>query len=417
MKKSTTKLFSLLLAMCMMLGIAGSAIAEGKETPLVFGTGHFNQKFSPFYSDSVYDSDVSGMIQLGLMVLDRMGETIYNGIEGETKNFNGNDYTYYGPADLKVEYDQEKDITTYTTKLRDDLKFSDGEPVTADDLIFTYYVYLDPGYVGSTTMNSYPIIGLDSYVTQVPQELYDNFTKVFDGIYEAKADHEWAEGDEWTKEQQESVWAAMEAEWKKDLQGIVDYVVTNYAEMAEDIGKTAEEVVADADLQAALTMFAWNFGKYEDGKLTGGEKTWDLAAGEKPTFDEFYEVVYNLYEGDAVKYWDTEKVDNDDVHGTVKAAFVKEEASKDEAASAGVPNIAGIEKVDDYTVTVKTKGYEAPAIYSILGIAVAPKHYYGDPEQYDYDNNQFGHPFGDLSVVESKTSDPMGAGPYKFVEY
>lgn len=82
-----------------------------------------------------------------------------------------------------------------------------------------------------------------------------------------------------------------------------------------------------------------------------------------------------------------------------------------------MPNIAGVKKVDDYTVEVTTEGYEAPAIYSICGISIAPLHYYGDATQYDYDNNQFGHPYGDLSMVEAKTTQPLGAGPYKFVKY
>ena len=48
----------------------------------------------------------------------------------------------------------------------------------------------------------------------------------------------------------------------------------------------------------------------------------------------------------------------------------------------GVPNIAGIVKVDDYTVEVTVKGFSAPAVYSILGIDVAPMHYYGDTAKY-----------------------------------
>ena len=83
----------------------------------------------------------------------------------------------------------------------------------------------------------------------------------------------------------------------------------------------------------------------------------------------------------------------------------------------GVPSITGIKKLDDYTVEVKTKGYEAPAVYSICGLEIAPMHYYGDKAQYDYANNKFGHPFGDLTNVQSKTTQPMGAGAYKFVKY
>ena len=83
----------------------------------------------------------------------------------------------------------------------------------------------------------------------------------------------------------------------------------------------------------------------------------------------------------------------------------------------GVPNIAGIVKLDDYTVEVTVNGFSAPAVYSILGIHVTPMHYYGDVAKYDYANNKFGFDFGDLSKQESLTPTPMGAGAYKFVEY
>jgi peptide/nickel transport system substrate-binding protein len=83
----------------------------------------------------------------------------------------------------------------------------------------------------------------------------------------------------------------------------------------------------------------------------------------------------------------------------------------------GVPNIAGIKKLDDYTVEVTLNGFEAPAVYSVLGISVTPLHYYGDVEKYDYENNMFGFDFGDLSKQQSLTPTPLGAGPYKFVTY
>ena len=41
-------------------------------------------------------------------------------------------------------------------------------------------------------------------------------------------------------------------------------------------------------------------------------------------------------------------------------------------------------------------------------------HYYGNKDMYDYDNYKFGFEKGDLSPVRSKTTTPMGAGPYKF---
>ncbi len=58
----------------------------------------------------------------------------------------------------------------------------------------------------------------------------------------------------------------------------------------------------------------------------------------------------------------------------------------------------------------------ATAVYQ-LGVVIAPMHYYGEKDKYDYDNNKFGFDKGDLSHVRSVTTQPMGAGPYKFVKF
>ena len=42
---------------------------------------------------------------------------------------------------------------------------------------------------------------------------------------------------------------------------------------------------------------------------------------------------------------------------------------------------------------------------------IAPMHYYGEKDKYDYANNKFGFDKGDLSHVRSVTTKPMGAGP------
>ena len=79
-------------------------------------------------------------------------------------------------------------------------------------------------------------------------------------------------------------------------------------------------------------------------------------------------------------------------------------------------SITGIQKIDDYNVRVVMTKIDATSIYQ-LSLAVAPMHYYGDVSLYDYDNNMFGFTKGDLSIVRSKTTQPMGAGPYKFVKF
>ena len=426
---SIHKLLALALAMMMIVAGMGVAAAQSStETPLVVGYDQFSQKFSPFFADTGYDQDVTKMThEAGLMTTDRMGGIIYNAIEGETVPYNGKDYTYKGMADVSVKYDEATDITTYTAKLRDDIKFSDGVPMTADDLIFSYYVYLDPSYVGSTTLNSYSIIGLKAYQTQIASDVYTKYSDIAKAILAAGDQHVWSSADSWTEEQQKAYWDLTKTAWVEDVQAIVDTVMDQYAkDYAKDtIGYTAEEVAANDGLKIALGMALWGYGtvgqkedKSLDGILTSksGVK-FDIANGQYPTLEDYYKEVYAAYAGDPAKYWEVEKADETSVVSVADTNFITQESANEPNAAAGVPNIEGIKKLDDYTVEVKVQGYEAPAVYSILGLQVSPLHYYGDPAQYDYANNKFGFPRGDLSIVSAKTTQPMGAGPYKFVKY
>jgi len=390
------------------------------DIPLVVAYNEFSQKFSPFFGDTAYDMDVAGMTQIGIMTTDRVGGIIYNAIEGETRNYNGTDYLYTGPADIKVEYDEASDTTKYTAKIREDLVFSDGDPLTADDIIFTYYTYLDPSYVGSTSLGSYGIVGLKDYQTQTTSEVYDKYSVMAGEIFAAGVDHEWSDADAWTKEQQDDFWARLKEAWMADVQAIVDYVDANYrdAYALDYIGKEPTEVAESDDLKIVLGMALWGFGEVVDGKLTtrsGAE--FDLVESF-PTIEDYYNETYLAYEGDPVAYASVESPSGADILGNVTTAFIGYWGPMDETmGEGGVPNISGIVKVDDYTVEVTTQGYEAPAVYSILGVSITPLHYYGDAAKFDYDNNMFGFDFSDLSKQESLTATPMGAGPYKFLRY
>ena len=182
------------------------------EVPLVVGYSPFSSKFSPFFSETAYDQDVWLMTQLLLLSSDRMGAIIYNGIEGETINYNGTDYTYYGPADCTVT-ENEDGTVYYDFKLRDDLVFSDGEPITIDDVIFNMYVYCDPTYDGSTTLFSQPIEGLDEYRSGVET--------LFNLILEAGEDND--DFSLWTQEQQEAFFEQYHALTEAIPQEIVDF--------------------------------------------------------------------------------------------------------------------------------------------------------------------------------------------------
>ena len=405
------KLLALLLALAMVLSLGmTTAFAEGDDTPLVVATNALSQKFSPFFADTAYDQDVAGLTQIGMMTTDRVGGIVYNGIEGEVHSYNGTDYTYYGTGDLAVDYDEATDITTYSYKMREDLKFSDGEPVTIDDVIFTYYVFLDPAYNGSTTLSSYDILGLQAYRTQIPEANVEEVSAAAEAVKAAfaanGAEYAVAEGDAFTQEIFDKYAADVTEAWKADLQGIVDYVYGAYAEQyAEMIGKTYDEITASDGLKVFLAGELWGFS-------TGVEVPEDC------TLDDLYAVAFNKYAGSYDAYLAAgESATGSSVDAINNELMAAVAANAGVDMSEGVSHISGIKRVDDYTVEVQVKGFSAPAVYSILGLSITPLHYYGDPAQYDYEAGQFGHPFGDLSIAQAKIAEPMGAGPYKFVSY
>ena len=146
----------------------GNTDAKGKgegqaDVPLVIGCNKLDGKFNPFIAKSEDDRQASGLTQIYLLENDRNGHVVCNGIDGEIRAYNNRDYTYYGPADVKITYNKKKDETIYRITLRDDLKFSDGEPVTIDDVLFTMYVLCDKSYKGSYSLGRQDIRGLTEY--------------------------------------------------------------------------------------------------------------------------------------------------------------------------------------------------------------------------------------------------------------
>ena len=390
-------------------------VEEG--SPLVVAYEDFSQKFSPFTAETAYDQDVVSMTQLSLMVTDRTGAIVYNGIEGETIPYNGTDYTYNGPADLSVKYDEASNTTTYTAKLRDDLYFSDGVHVTADDLIFTYYTYLDPSYVGSTTLYSYDIQGLQDYRTQTTSEVYAKYAALCEAIF-AAGDGGYVANDQYTEEQYNGYWDGIRSQWKSVCSAIVSYVKANYASYYDSYMGVG---TLDENTETAFGMVMWGFAEgFNDAGLFVDAlgNTYDFAAGQYPTIDDYYANTYAAYEGSVDAFAAVEAPNGEDPHSANDSAFILEFGSKDEAMGGnGVPNISGITKLDDYTVQVVVNGFDAAAVYSILAIPVTPLHYYGDVEKYDYENNKFGFDFGDISKTNEVGTVPVGAGAYKFVSY
>ena len=387
--------------------------SESGSVPLVVAYDTFNQKFNPFFSTVSYDSDVATIACETLFATDRTGAVVMNGIEGETIAYNGTDYTYTGLSDVKI--DQGEETTTYTFKLREGVKFADGEELTADDVIFTYYVYLDPTYDGSTTLYSEDIVGLQEYRTQTSTEVYNKYNEMYD-YFSANAD-----AGEYGDDMRANYETSVKEAWTADLQATVDSVYADYGAAVADYmtGVDAATLDANPDLQVAYAMYMWGFADSYDGStLTTNDsgESFDIAGGTYPTIEDFYEEAVAKY-GDAAAYDNAgESAVGASVVENARSSFISTYGAQDESMSeGGVPNISGIQKVDDYTVSVTTNGYSATTIYN-LGVRVAPMHYYGDASLYDYENNKFGFEFGNLDKIRNNL-EPMGTGPYQFDKY
>lgn len=347
---------------------AEASTTAASDGTLVLAETGFESKFSPFFAASAADQDVIDLTQIALLGADRKGEMVLNGIEGETREYNGTDYTYYGTSDCVVTENDDGTVT-YDIKLRDDLKFSDGEPVTIDDVIFSMYVFLDPTYDGSVTMYSTPIVGLEEYRNSM-----STLSKLIAEAGEDNTDYT-----NFTEEQQKAFWDAVNDGGVKFAQEIVDTMLENGA----------------TDVASAAA--GWGF----DGLAADATaKDFFLAIGEQ------YDWSFSAMEAESA--------------GSALSDLIPEDvyAYSTTGVNVGnaVANVAGIVKTGDYSMTLTTSELSTTMIYH-LQMPIAPLHYYGDESLYDYDNNSFGFVKGDLSGVRSKTSAPLGGGMFTFSKY
>jgi peptide/nickel transport system substrate-binding protein len=393
--KNTKQVLALAMAVAMAAGLlagcgssassSAESVASGEATSeaaatdtgssdgtLVLADTGFEGKFSPFFAASSADQHVIDLTNIALLGADRKGEMILKGIEGETREYNGTDYTYYGPADCEVTENADGTVT-YAINMRDDLVFSDGTPITIDDVIFNLYVYMDPTYDGSATLYSMPIAGLDDYRSSM--------TTLSKLIAEAGEDN--TDNSLFTAEQQKAFWDAVNEGGAAFAQKIVDYCVSaGYAADSNDVATAAsawgfDGLAADATAKdfflAIAEKYDWNFASME--AETAGSALSDLIPAD-------------------VYAYSTTGV----------------------ATGADVDTVSGIVKTGDYSMTITTTELSNSMIYQ-LQLPIASLDYYGDRSLYDYDNHSYGFKKGDLSKVRSVTSAPMGAGVYTFNKY
>jgi len=116
--------------------------AKQRTDTIIVGLTDPSGAFTPYFHQSGYDGNVSSLLYTPLVTVDNKGVPI--------------------PA-LAESWDISPDNLTYTFHLRKDLKFSDGSPLTADDVAFTWTLLHDKAYDGDSQIPALHVKGGEAY--------------------------------------------------------------------------------------------------------------------------------------------------------------------------------------------------------------------------------------------------------------
>ena len=358
----------------------------------------------PFCFESSNDTTVAELILTPLLEKERSGYIFQNGVDGETFDYNDTEYTYNGIASVTVEGN------TLKFTLRDDIFFSDGVNLTADDVIFTMYVLADPAYDGTASFGKLPIEGLTEYRGNMQQKwkaiLCDLAASETGGGYTAEDSSAFSE-------------AFNEAGiifTKEIVHGCVERFADEY--VTDIMGVTVEELMENEGLQIAFSQYFWDYstGYGEDGlwyDVSG--KSYDLIESY-PTYEDYWKLILDNHgydiSNDGINY---EKIGEQSfeeilisvIHQKCPQLLV---STDDENAA---DNISGIKKTGMYSFDV-TFTELLPGHLNSFCFYVAPLHHYGSREAYKYSENKFGFEKGNLSAFRHENDEVLGSGAYRY---
>ncbi|EOP62098.1 ABC transporter substrate-binding protein [Bacillus nitratireducens] len=116
--------------------------AKDRKDTLVVGISKPGGVFLPYFQQNGWDGNVTSVIFASLVSTDKQGKPT---------------------PELAEKWDVSSDQLTYTFHLRKDLKFSDGSPLTADDVAFTLTLLHDKAYEGEIDISQYAVKGGKDY--------------------------------------------------------------------------------------------------------------------------------------------------------------------------------------------------------------------------------------------------------------
>lgn len=316
---------------------------------------------------------------------------------------------------ITAEYLTDSDLTRYTAQLINDPTFPDGSALTAKDLLFSLYVYIDPACPLAAPGDAFSSVpGLESYQRQISADRLNSAAETMSAIAAAGADHVWSEADGWTHELQAAYWqlhseytTACEAEFPNCAQAIVDSCSTMLeSDVRGAFDLSSAEISADEGLRVAYAMQQWGYASAVGSVLTAKHSgtTWSLDS-TKPTVQDFANELSLAYDGDLGACWAIESC------GTYSPTLPNLEQqftalllgdTKDSVSS-----VSGIRMTDENTLEIDLPGIDMHSAGRLFGQPALSLEHLGDADQWSPEDGLYGHAFGDLSVLgdtESITS-------------
>jgi peptide/nickel transport system substrate-binding protein len=157
--------------------------SQTSDDTLVIGTTEMNGDFIQGFANSAYDVKVrnlmgiQGSVGYATFQQDENGEFVWNSAV---------------LAEEPKTVENEDGSKTTTFKLKDDLKWSDGEPVTADDYLWKSLMASNGNYnlvTGSTEIGDYALKGYEDYRAG-KADTFEGLKKIDDQTFEAVVDGE-----------------------------------------------------------------------------------------------------------------------------------------------------------------------------------------------------------------------------------
>lgn len=154
----------ILVALVIAVACSISGCQKKEDNTLYVGVEQLSGVFNPLYATSIYDSYVSDLVYDSLLMSDSEGNFV--------------------PCIASELPSVSEDGLQVTYRLKEDIRFSDGTPLTSKDVAFSVNVIADPSYMGALGVRLMNVKGYDTYKAQESKQLegmqiVDDYTIAF----------------------------------------------------------------------------------------------------------------------------------------------------------------------------------------------------------------------------------------------